>query len=79
MTKELKKLKGIKGMNKREKLILTSCGSKFLEHGLTQDGVEGIHHIHLKHHLIGADIQNDLNTMDHCFATTFKRHTKLKR
>jgi hypothetical protein len=44
---------------------------------MMQDGVEGMHHIHLKHHLIKVDIQNNLNTMDHCFAATFNRHDEL--
>jgi hypothetical protein len=52
-------------MNKREKLKqLASQHSKFLEQGLTQDGVEGVCYIHLKHHPIGMDIQSDSNTMD---------------
>jgi hypothetical protein len=29
---------------------------KFLEDGLTQNGVEGVHDVHLKHHLIKMDI-----------------------
>jgi hypothetical protein len=78
MTKKQKKFKGIKGMNKGGKLIqLTSCGSKFLEDDLMQDGVEGIHHIHLKHHLIKVDILNDSNIMDHCFAITLNCHLEL--
>jgi len=44
---EQKKLKGIKGMNKGEKLKqLTSYHSKLLEDGRTQDGVEGVYNIH---------------------------------
>jgi hypothetical protein len=49
----------------------------FLEDGFMQDGVEGIRHIHLKHHLIGVDIQNNSNIMDHCFATTLNCHIEL--
>ncbi len=44
---EQKKLKGIKGTNKGEKLKqLISYHSKLLEDGLTQDGVEGVCKIH---------------------------------
>jgi hypothetical protein len=52
-------------MNKWEKLKqLAYRHLKFLEHGLTKDGVEGVCYIHLKHHTIGMDIQSDSNTMD---------------
>jgi hypothetical protein len=39
---------------------------KLLKNDLMQDGVQSVHNIHLKHHLIGMYIQNSLNTMDHC-------------
>jgi hypothetical protein len=46
MDEEQKKLKGRKGMNNGEKLKqLTSYHSKFLENGLMQNGVEGVHNI----------------------------------
>ncbi len=63
MTKKKRSLKAIKGINKWEKLKqLASHHSKFLEHGLKQDGIENIHYLHMKHHLIDMDIQNNLNT-----------------
>ncbi len=78
MTKEQRSLKGIKRINKWEKLKqLASHHSKFLEHGLKQDGVENIRYLHLKPHLIKMDIQNSLNTMNQNFATTLNHHTKL--
>jgi hypothetical protein len=41
------KFKGIKGMNKGEKLTqLSSYHSKLQKNGLMQDGVEGVHNIH---------------------------------
>jgi RNA-binding protein YhbY len=65
-------------MNKREKpRQLTSYHLKFLEDGLMQNVVEHIHYIHLKHHLIKVDIQNNLNTMDQCLETTLIHHIKL--
>ncbi len=71
MTKEQKSLKAIKGINKWEKLKqLASHHSKFLKHGLKQDDVENIHYLHVKHHIIEMDIQNNLNTMNQNFATT---------
>jgi len=70
ITKEKRSLKGIKGINKWEKLKqLASHHLKLLEHGLKQDGVENIHYLHLKHHLIEMDIQNNLNTMNQNFST----------
>jgi len=57
MTKEQRSLKGIKGINKWEKLKqLASHYSKFLEHGFKQNDVENIHYLHLKHHPIKMDI-----------------------
>jgi len=78
MTLEQKKLKGIKRMNKREKLRqLASYHSKFLKDGLMQNVVEHVHYIHLKHHLTKVDIQNNLNSMDQCLKTTPNHHIKL--
>jgi len=78
MTKEQRNLKGIKGTNKGGKLKqLTICHLMFLKNGLMQDGVKSIFYIHLKQHPIGVDIQNGLNTMDHCFTTTPNHHVKL--
>ncbi len=78
MTKEQRKLKGIKGINKREKIkqIASYC-LKLLKNGLTQVGVEVICYIHLKHHTIKVDIQSGLNTMDHCLTTILNFHAKL--
>jgi len=71
MTKEQRSLKGIKGINKWEKLKQpASHYSKFLEHGFKQNDVENIHYLHLKHHPIKMDIQNNLNTMNQNFTTT---------
>jgi hypothetical protein len=42
-----------------------------------QNVVEHVGYIHLKHHLIKVDIQNNLNTMDQCLETTFNLHIKL--
>jgi len=50
---------------------------KLLKNGLTQDDVEVICYIHLKHHTIKVDIQSNLNTMDHYLTTTFNFHVKL--
>jgi hypothetical protein len=56
VTQEQKKLKGIKGMNKGGKhKQLAFWHSKFLEYGLTQNGVESVHHIHLMQHPINMD------------------------
>jgi hypothetical protein len=68
----------MKGINKKEKMKkLASCCLKLLKNGLTQDDVEVICYIHLKHHTIRVDIQSGLNTMDHCFTTTFNFHAEL--
>jgi hypothetical protein len=78
MISEQKKLKGIKRMNKREKSKwLASYHSKLLVDGLMQNVVEHVGYIHLKHHLIKVDIQNNLNTMDQCLETAFNLHIKL--
>jgi hypothetical protein len=50
---------------------------KLLKCGLSSDGVESICYIHLKHHPIEMDIQNNLNIMDHYFATTPNHHVDL--
>jgi hypothetical protein len=56
---------------------LASYYLKLLNNDLTQDGVEVICYIHLKHHTIRVDIQSSLNTMDHCLTTTLNFHVKL--
>jgi hypothetical protein len=69
MTKKQKNLKNIKRMNKREKLgQLASHCVKFLENDLTQDGVESVCNIYLKHHPI---------MMDHGLINSFNYHPKL--
>jgi len=78
MTKKQKNLKGIREMNKGEKLRqLATCHSMFLENGLRQDGVKSICCIRMKHQSIEVDIQNELNTMDHCFTNTPNHHVEL--
>jgi hypothetical protein len=78
MTREHRNLKGIKETNKGGKLRqLAIFHSMFLENGLMRDGVKNICCIHLKQHPIKVDIQNGLNTMDHCFTTTPNHHVKL--
>jgi hypothetical protein len=78
MIKEQRKLKGIKGINKREKMKqLASYCLKPLKNGLTQDVVEVICYIHLKHHTIKVDIQSKLNTTDHYLTTTLNFHVEL--
>ncbi len=78
MTKKKRNLKIKKIINKRKKLKqLTSCCLKFLEDGLTQDGVESICNVYLKQHPIKMGIQSGPNTMDHGLTTFFYRHPKL--
>jgi hypothetical protein len=80
MIKEQRNLKGIREMNKGGKLKqLATHHLMFLKDGLMRDGFKSIFCIHLKHHPIGVDIQNGLNTMDHCFTTTHNHHVKLMR
>jgi hypothetical protein len=77
-TKKQKNFKNIRKTNKGEKLRqLAICHSMFLRDGLTRDGVKNICCIHLKHHPIEMNIQNGLNTMDHCFTTTSNPHVEL--
>jgi hypothetical protein len=78
MIEEQKNLKAIKKINKRKKLTqLVFHHPKFLKNGLTQDGVESIYNIYLKHRLIKMGFQNALNTTDHDFTTSFNHHPKL--
>jgi hypothetical protein len=78
MTKKQRNLKAKKIINKRKKLEqLTSCCLKFLEDGFTQDDVERICNVYLKHHLIKMGIQSGPNTMDHGLTTFFYRHSEL--
>jgi hypothetical protein len=75
MIERKRNLKAIKKINKRKMLGQLVCRCpKFLKHGFTQDGVESIYNIYLKHHLIKMDFQNALNTIDHDLTTSFNRH-----
>lgn len=71
--KKQRKLEGIKGMNK----VDTSCHSKLLKDDLTQNGVEGVRYIHLKHHEIKTNIQSSSNNMDCSFTTNPNYHIEL--
>ncbi len=72
MTEEQKNLNVIKWTNKREKLReLVFYYLKFLEDGLTWNGVENIYNVYLKHHPIRMGIQSGPNTMDHGLTTFF--------
>jgi hypothetical protein len=72
-------LKAIKRTNKGEKLKqLASHYLKFLEDGITWNGVENVCNVYLKHHPIRMDIQNDSNNMDHGFKNSYNCHLKLK-
>jgi hypothetical protein len=72
------KLKDIKIMNKGEKIrYLVFHHLKLLKNELMRDGVQSIHFLHLMHHLIGMDIQNNLNNMDQYLTTTPNYHIKL--
>jgi hypothetical protein len=78
MIEEQKNLKTIKRMNQKKKLEqLASLCLKLLENRLMQDGVENVYNIYLKHHPIRMGIQNDPNTMDHNFTTSFNYHLQL--
>jgi hypothetical protein len=66
MTEEQKNVNVIKWTNKGEKLRdFMSYYPKFLENGLTWNGVESIYNVYLKHHPIKMGIQSGPNTMDH--------------
>jgi hypothetical protein len=41
------------------------------------NGVKGVHYIHLKHHPIEMDIQNNLKTINHWLTTTSNYHAEL--
>jgi O-glycosyl hydrolase len=43
-------------MGKNKKGFDDSYCMKLLENGLTQNGIEGVHDVHLNHHLIKMDI-----------------------
>jgi hypothetical protein len=80
MTQEQKKFKGIKRMNERERQRQPAFQhSKLLEYGLTQNGVENVCYIHLRHHPINMDIHSNSNIINHYLETTpkFKQHIKL--
>jgi hypothetical protein len=67
-------------MNKREKQKQPAFQhSKLLEYGLTQNDVENVRYIQLRHHPINMDIQNNPNIINQYLETTpnFKWHIKL--
>ncbi len=78
MTKKHRnKAKKIINRGKKKLKQLTSCCLKFLEDGLTQDGVENICNVYLKYHLINMGIKSGPNTMDHSLQTFFYHHSEL--
>ncbi len=74
MIKIQRNLKATKSLNKKKKLrhLVSHC-LKLSEDDqvLTQDGVESIYNVYLKHHPIKMNIQNGPNTMDHNLTTSF--------